>query len=54
MTVVAMSHGKLSGFYTLLRVKRRKLRVELRVELRVQNAAAILGMSRRQISRLLI
>ena len=46
MTVVAMSHGELSRYDTLLRVKRR--------ELRVQDAAAILGMSRRQISRLLM
>lgn len=45
MTVVAMSHGELSRYDTLLRVKRR--------ELRVQDAAALLGMSRRQISRLL-
>ena len=46
MTVVAMSHGELSRYDTLLRVKRR--------ELRVQDAATILGISRRQISRLLI
>ena len=46
MTVVAMSHGELSRYDTLLRVTRRELRVE--------DAAAILGMSRRQISRLLI
>ena len=45
MTVVAMSHGELSRYDTLLRVKRR--------ELRVKDAAALLGMSRRQISRLL-
>ena len=46
MTVVGMSHSELSRYETLLRVKRR--------ELRVQDAAAILGMPRRQISRLLI
>ena len=45
MTVVAMSHGELSRYDTLLRVQRR--------ELRVQDAATLLGMSRRQISRLL-
>jgi hypothetical protein len=37
MTVVAMSHGELSRYDALLRLKRR--------ELRVQDAAAILGMS---------
>jgi predicted transcriptional regulator len=45
MTVVAMSHGELSRYDTLLRVKRR--------ELRVDDAATLLGLSRRQISRLL-
>ena len=45
MTVVAMSHVELSRYDTLLRVKRR--------ELRVDDAATLLGLSRRQISRLL-
>lgn len=46
MTVVAMSQGELSRYDTLLRVERR--------ELRVADAAALLGLSRRQIGRLLI
>ena len=46
MTVVAMSHGELSRYDTLLRVMRR--------ELRVQDAATLLGLTRRQIGRLLI
>lgn len=45
MTVLAMSHGDLSRYDTLLRVQRR--------ELRVQDAATLLGMSRRHVSRLL-
>ena len=45
MTVVAMTHSELSRYDTLLRVMRR--------ELRVQDAAALLGLSRRQIGRLL-
>lgn len=45
MTVVAMSYRELSRFDTLQRVKRRDLRVE--------DAAVLLGLSRRQISRLL-
>lgn len=46
MTVVAMSHGELSRYDTLLRVMRR--------ELRVQDAATLLGLTRRQVGRLLI
>ena len=46
MTVVAMSHSELSRYDTLLRVKRREIRVE--------DAATLLGVSRRQIGRLLI
>lgn len=46
MTVVAMSHGELSRYDTLLRVIRR--------ELRVQDAANLLGLTRRQVGRLLI
>jgi hypothetical protein len=46
MTVVAMSHSELSRYDTLLRVMRR--------ELRVQDAATLLGLTRRQIGRLLI
>ncbi len=45
MTVVAMSHGELSRFDTLMRVERG--------ELRVDDAAALLGLKRRQIFRLL-
>jgi predicted DNA-binding protein (UPF0251 family) len=45
MTVVAMSHGELSRYDTLQRVERR--------ELRIDDAAALLGLSRRQIFRLL-
>lgn len=45
MTVVAMSHGELSRYDTLQRVERRELRVE--------DAAALIGLSRRQIFRLL-
>lgn len=46
MTVVAMSHNEVSRYDTLLRVTRRELRVE--------DAATLLGLSRRQIGRLLI
>ena len=46
MTVVAMSHGELSRYDTLLRVQRR--------ELRAQDAATLLELSRRQVSRLLV
>lgn len=46
MSVVAMSRGELSRYDTLLRVKRRELRVE--------DAAVLLGLTRRQVSRLLI
>lgn len=46
MTVVSMSHGELSRFDTLQRVERG--------ELRVLDAAVLLGLTRRQISRLLI
>ena len=46
MTVVAMSHSELSRYDTLLRVKRRELRVE--------DASALLRLSRRQVGRLLI
>lgn len=45
MMVVAMSHGELSRYDTLQRVARRELRVE--------DAAALLGLSSRQIFRLL-
>jgi predicted transcriptional regulator len=46
MTVLAMSHSELSRYDTLLRVTRR--------ELRVDDAATLLGVSRRQVSRLLL
>ena len=46
MTVVAMSQSELSRYDTLLRVTRRELRVE--------DAATLLGLSRRQVGRLLI
>ena len=45
MTVVAMSHGELSRFDTLMRVERGELRVE--------DAAILLGLKRRQVFRLL-
>ena len=45
MTVVAMSHGELSRYDTLKRVERRELRIE--------DAAAMLSLSRRQVFRLL-
>lgn len=45
MTVLAMSHGELSRFDTLMRVERG--------ELRVADAAALLGLKRRQVFRLL-
>lgn len=45
MTVLAMSHGELSRFDTLMRVERGELRVEV--------AAALLGVKRRQVFRLL-
>lgn len=45
MTVLAMSHGELSRFDTLMRVERGELRVE--------DAAAVLGLKRRQVFRLL-
>lgn len=45
MTVLAMSHGELSRFDTLMRVERDELRVE--------DAAALLGLKRRQVFRLL-
>ena len=45
MTVVAMSHGDLSRFDTLMRVERGELRVE--------DAAFLLGLKRRQVFRLL-
>ncbi len=45
MTVLAMSHGELSRFDTLMRVERG--------ELRVDDAASVLGLKRRQIFRLL-
>ncbi|MBC2653806.1 ISNCY family transposase, partial [Novosphingobium aerophilum] len=45
MTVLAMSHGELSRFDTLMRVERG--------ELRVDDAAALLGLKRRQVFRLL-
>ena len=46
MTVVAMSHNEPSRYDTLLRVMRR--------ELRVADAATLLGLTRRQVGRLLI
>ena len=46
MSMVAMSQTELSRFDTLLRVERR--------ELRLGDAAALLGMSRRHVSRLLV
>lgn len=45
MTVLAMSHGELSRFDTLMRVERGELRVEV--------AAALLALKRRQVFRLL-
>ena len=45
MTVVAMSHGELSRYDTLVRIERGDLRVE--------DAATLLGLGRRQIFRLL-
>lgn len=45
MTVLAMRHGELSLFDTLMRVERGKLQVE--------DAAALLGLKRRQVFRLL-
>ncbi|KKC23815.1 ISNCY family transposase [Sphingomonas sp. SRS2] len=45
MTVLAMSHRELSRYDTLLRVTRRELRVE--------DAATLLGLTRRQVGRLL-
>ncbi|WP_419198151.1 helix-turn-helix domain-containing protein [Novosphingobium resinovorum] len=45
MTVVAMSHGELSRYDTLRRFERGELRIE--------DAAMLLGVSRRQIYRLL-
>ena len=45
MTVVAMSHGELSRYDTLLRFERGELRVE--------DAAMVLGICRRQVYRLL-
>ena len=45
MTVLAMSHGELSRFDTLMRVERGDLRVE--------DAAMLLGLKRRQLFRLL-
>ena len=45
MTVLAMSHGELSRFDTLMRVERGELRVE--------DAATLLGLKRRQVFRLL-
>jgi transposase InsO family protein len=45
MTVLAMSHGELSRFDTLMRVERGELRVE--------DAAALVGLKRRQVFRLL-
>lgn len=45
MTVLAMSHGEISRFDTLMRVERG--------ELRVADAATLLGLKRRQIFRLL-
>ena len=46
MTVLAMSHGELSRFDTLMRVERG--------ELRVDDAAALLGLKRRQVFRLTV
>lgn len=46
MTVLAMSRGEVSRFDTLMRVERG--------ELRVDDAAAVLGLKRRQIFRLLV
>lgn len=46
MMVVAMSRAELSGYDTLPRVTRRELRVE--------GAATLLGLTRRQVSRLLL
>lgn len=43
MTVVAMSHGELNRYDTLLRVERGELRIE--------DAATLLKLSRRQIFR---
>lgn len=45
MTVLAMSHGELSRFDTLMRVERGDLRVE--------DAAMLLGLKRHQVFRLL-
>ena len=45
MVVLAMSHGELSRFDTIMRVERG--------ELRVTDAAALLGLKRRQVYRLL-
>ena len=45
MMVLAMSHGELSRYDTLMRVERG--------ELRVDDAAALLGLKRRQVFRLL-
>ena len=45
MTVVAMSHGELSRYDTLLRFQRGELRVE--------DAAMLLDVGRRQVYRLL-
>ena len=45
MVVLAMSHGELSRFDTLMRVERG--------ELRITDAAALLGLKRRQVYRLL-
>lgn len=45
MVVLAMSHGELSRFDTMMRVERG--------ELRVTDAAALLGLKRRQVYRLL-
>lgn len=45
MTVLAMSHGELSRFDTLMRVERGELRIE--------DAAILLGLKRRQVFRLL-
>ena len=45
MAVLAMSHGELARFDTLMRIERGELRVE--------DAAALLGLKRRQIFRLL-
>ena len=46
MSVVTMSRGELSRYDTLLRVERR--------ELRSQDAATLLGISQRQVERLLL